>query len=723
VSRPDDAFLAQLRATFRAEAEEQVNAVESGLEAIGAARDAEWRPELVETVFRAVHSLKGAARSVGLGAIEAFCQLLEEEFARWKREGGAPPPGDLDQARSLLGELDAALRAMGGGARAASADEPAPRAAAEPDESVRVSLSRLAGRLAAAEEMLTVKLRSRRIAEELQSLGDWFHDWRRQWQRVEPAALTGRRRARAAGAALSADDADALLRFLDWNLDQVQRLQDRVEQLAREAGGDRRHVGRLVDELLHESKTLLLSPFATITRGMRRLVDDLALEEGKQVELAVHGEEVEIDRRVLQEIKDPLIHLLRNAIDHGIEPPGERTASGKPARASIVLEIARLDAGKIALRLADDGRGLDLERVKRAAVAQGLLAAKEAESLDDAHAAELVFRGGFTTAPGITRVSGRGLGLAIVREKVERLGGAVSIASRPGGGTRVEMLLPTTLATIRGVLVEAGGLPFVIPGVQVERVALVDPADVRSVEGREAVAIGARTVALAELRAILELPDAAPAAEARFPVVVVGQGEQRVAFAVDEVVEELEVLAKPLLPPLKRVRNVSGATVLASGRIAPILNVADLVKSARRGAPFRAAGAVPAAPPAAKGVLIAEDSITSRMLLKGLLESAGYRVRTASDGMEALLLLRSDRFDVVISDVDMPRLDGFGLTQRIRADARTAALPVILVTTVDTDASRERGIDAGANAYVVKSRLDQADLLDAVRRLAGAAGP
>jgi two-component system chemotaxis sensor kinase CheA len=229
-------------------------------------------------------------------------------------------------------------------------------------------------------------------------------------------------------------------------------------------------------------------------------------------------------------------------------------------------------------------------------VAQGLVAAKQAEALDDLHAAELVFRGGFTTSTGITRVSGRGLGLAIVREKVERLGGAVSIASRPNGGTRVEMLLPTTLATIRGVLVEAGGLPFVIPGVQVERVALVDAGEVRSVEGRGAIAIGGRTVALAELRAILELPAAASAPDARLPVVVLGHGEQRVAFAVDQVVEELEVLAKPLLPPLKRVRNVSGATVLASGRIAPILNVADLVKSARRAGPFRAAGAQPPRP-------------------------------------------------------------------------------------------------------------------------------
>jgi two-component system chemotaxis sensor kinase CheA len=715
LSRPDDAFLGQLRATFRGEAEERLNAVEAGLEAIGAAREADWRPEIVDEVFRAVHSLKGAARSVDLAAIESFCQLLEEEFARWKREGGAPTPAALDKAQALVADLDAAMRAISPAERPRESDAPAAaRPAVEADESVRVPVSRLADRLAAAEEMLTVKLRSRRIAEELQSMSDWFQDWRRQWQQVEGAALMARRA--GSGATLSPEHTQALLRFLDWNLDQVQSLQGRLAHLAREAGNDRRHVGRLVDELLHESKMLLLSPFATITRGMRRLVDDLARQEGKQADFTVQGEEVEIDRRVLQEIKDPLIHLLRNSIDHGIEPPEDRTRAGKAARASIVLEIARVDAGKIALRLADDGRGLDLARVRRAAVSQGLLTEHEAQALDDAHAAELVFRNGFTTSSGITRVSGRGLGLAIVREKVERLGGAASIGNRPGGGTLIEMILPTTLATFRGVLVEAGGLPFIIPGVQVERVARVAAADLRSVEGRETIAIGGRTLALADLRAILELPAASRAADERFPVVVLGQADQRVAFAVDEVVEEMEVLAKPFHAPLKRVRNVSGATVLASGQIAPILNVADLVKSARRAPSLRAAPEAPAAP-AAKSVLVAEDSITSRMLLKGILESAGYRVRTASDGMEALLLLRSDRFDLVISDVDMPRLNGFGLTQRIRAEARTATLPVILVTTVDTDESRERGIDAGANAYIVKSRLDQADLLDAVRRL------
>ncbi len=720
MSRPDDAFLAQLRATFRAEAQEQVSAVEAGLQSIGAALDAggAWRPELVDPVFRAVHSLKGAARSVDLGAIESFCQMLEEEFARWKREGGAPAPAALDKAQALVADLDAALRALEGERTRAAPEAPPRAAAAEGEESVRVSLSRLTERLAAAEEMLTVKLRSRRIAEELQSVGDWFQDWHRQWQGVENAALLARRRGPQAGATLSGADAEALLRFLDWNLDQVQRLQGRLAHLAREAGSDRRQVGRLVDELLHESKMLLLSPFATITRGMRRLVEDLARDEGKQVDFAVHGEEVEIDRRVLQEIKDPLIHLLRNAVDHGIEAPEKRERAGKPARAAIALEIARLDAGKIALRLSDDGRGVDLARVKRAAVAKGIVSEQEAAALDDAHAAELVFRNGFTTSEGITRVSGRGLGLAIVREKAERLGGAVTIANRPGGGALVEMLLPTTLATFRGVLVEAGGLPFIVPGVQVERVARIAPGETSTIEGRPAVAIGGRTVALASLQAILELAGAPRAMDESFPVVVLGQGDQRVAFAVDEVVEELEVLAKPFHAPLERVRNVSGATVLASGQIAPILNVADLLKSARLAPRLAAPSAAAEAPTLAKSVLVAEDSITSRMLLKGLLESAGYRVRTASDGMEALLALRSDRFDLVISDVDMPRLNGFGLTQRIRADARTATLPVILVTTVDTDESRAQGVDAGANAYIVKSRFDQADLLDAVRRLA-----
>jgi len=281
--------------------------------------------------------------------------------------------------------------------------------------------------------------------------------------------------------------------------------------------------------------------------------------------------------------------------------------------------------------------------------------------------------------------------------------------------------LPIALATFRGILVEVANRLFVVATAQVERVARFKPDDIQTVENQETLSLNGRALALARLADVLELPSVQRNKDQRksTPVIILGAGDQRVAFAVDDVLDEQEVLVKRLGKPLARVRNIAGATVLGSGRIAPILNVADLLKSARKvGGVARVKAAAKPAEMKAKSILVIEDSITSRMLLKGILESAGYQVKTAVDGMEGFTTLRAERFDLVVSDVEMPRLDGFGLTERIRADKKLAELPVVLVTALETREDRERGIDVGANAYLVKSNFDQSDLLEAVRRLA-----
>jgi two-component system chemotaxis sensor kinase CheA len=269
-----------------------------------------------------------------------------------------------------------------------------------------------------------------------------------------------------------------------------------------------------------------------------------------------------------------------------------------------------------------------------------------------------------------------------VREKAEKLGGRVAIDSRRGEGAQMRMTLPLTLATFRGVLVEAGRRTFVVPTAQVERVTRFRDSDIETVEGRQTLPDNGRALALAHLADVLDLPDTPPAkpATAR-PALILGTGTDRIAFAVDAVIDEREVLVKRLRKPLVRVRNIAGATVLGSGHVAPILNVTDLMRSARRTAPRRAGTVAAAAPLAAvKRVLVAEDSITSRMLLKGILESAGYQVKTAVDGLDAFTQLRTGAFDILVSDVEMPRLNGFDLTARVRADRALAELPVILVT-------------------------------------------
>jgi two-component system chemotaxis sensor kinase CheA len=387
----------------------------------------------------------------------------------------------------------------------------------------------------------------------------------------------------------------------------------------------------------------------------------------------------------------------------------------------VTIAIAARDGSNVEMVVGDDGRGIDPAAVRAAAVKQELLSNEQAAALSERDAFSLIFQSGLSTSPIITDISGRGLGLAIVKEKVERLHGSLAVESTPGKGTTFRIVLPLTLARFRGVLVRAARRQFVMPTSNVERVLRVRMADITTIENRETIVLNGQVVALARLADILELPPATDTAHApsQQPVVVLVWGHQRIAFLIDEVINEQEVLVKRLGRQLVRVRNVAGATVLGNGQVVPILSVSDLIESAVRsnygGSTRVAALATPTAPK--QSVLVAEDSITSRMLLKNILETAGYRVETAVDGVDALGKLRGGEFDLLVSDVEMPRLDGFGLTTQVRADRKLSQTPVILVTALDSRQDRERGVDAGANAYIVKSSFDQSNLIEVVRRL------
>jgi len=333
----------------------------------------------------------------------------------------------------------------------------------------------------------------------------------------------------------------------------------------------------------------------------------------------------------------------------------------------------------------------------------------------------LVFESGVSTSPLITEISGRGLGLAIVRERVASIGGEVSLETRLGRGTTFRIVLPVSMATFRGLVVRSDERLFVLPLANVERALRVSRKDIKTVENRETLELDGKTVSFVRLAEALELRRKKEGGDAngKMPVVVLRSGEARIAFQTDEVLSEQEVLAKGLGPQLARVPNVTGAALLGTGKAVPILNVADLIKSAVK---VRAVGpAEPATPLAGtekiKSILLAEDSITARTLLKGILEAAGYRVKAAVDGTDALAALRSEEFDLLVSDVDMPRMNGFDLTAKIRGDKKLSDLPIILITALESREDRERGIFAGANAYIVKRSFDEGNLLEVIRRL------
>jgi two-component system chemotaxis sensor kinase CheA len=760
-------FLKRLRATFNVEAEEHLQAIASGLLELEKAPPPARQQVVTEAIYREAHSLKGAARAVNLSDIEAICQALESVLAAWKQQrlNASAETFDtlhrsVDAIRNILthseagqsavdrrqysdliqrlGRLQAGASSMPR-AQSARADtdrpmlpssppEPVPSPLASelpaPAETVRISTAKLDARLLQAEEMLAVKLTTDQRAADLRGVTTMFEQWRKAWAKVSAEAGVNRQahepreisegRGRPGGSA-------QLMEFFEWNGAYMTALENKLASLARQTELDRQSVGKLVDDLLEDSKRLLMLPFSTLVNPLPKMVRDLARDQGKEVELVIRGGEIEIDKRVLEEMKDALIHSLRNGVDHGVEKPAERARLNKPQRATITVVASQVNGNKVEILVSDDGAGVDLEKLKEAAVRLGILAQADAQALGDPDALELMFHSEVSTSPIITEISGRGLGMAIVRAKVEKLGGQIAVESRRQVGTTLRMALPLTLARFRGILVEAGGSVLVVPTVNVERVLRVNPLEIKTVENRETLSLQGRAVSLAWLDAVLELPGKAKIGDDSEPVsvVVLRSAAERMAFAVDEVLHEEEVLVKPFKKPLARVRNIAGATVLGSGKAVPILNVADLFKSARKSttAPARAAVAGKEAKTEKRKLLVVEDSITSRMLLKNILESAGYQVKTAVDGVDAFTALREERFELVVSDVEMPRMNGFDLTGRIRADKRLAELPVVLVTALESREERERGIEAGANAYIVKSNFEQSNLLDTVRRL------
>ncbi len=758
MSTEDERFLQRLLATFRIEAEEHLKAMSKLLFELEKPASETDPPHLVETLFREAHSLKGAARAVNLGEIEMICQTLESVLALLKRNelplspeffsalnravdllnrtlltGGDEKPADnASEMRAVIAALEQLLLRRpvapvavdhAPAAETAVPKPPAKRApsvASNADATVRISTVKLGALLVQAEELLAFKFSSAHLVGELRSLNRELAQWKKTWGKTVRDARMVRRAAERHGNGARGDKKPVLI---DRLLDAVERDEffaksfgDRLIQLERMAEQERRALAGMVDNLLDDMKQALMLPFSSMFEMLPKMVRDLGRDSGKEVELVFENAALEIDRRILEQMKDPLIHLVRNAIDHGIEAPAERSGKHKPARGRITIEITPKDGSKVELVVADDGRGIDVAKVRSAAQKLDLLLPETSAALNEHDALAMVFESGLSTSPILTDMSGRGLGLAIVREKVEKLGGSVTVELPEQGGSCFRIILPTTLATFRGLLVGLGGRQFVLPSRNVERVARVALSLVKTVENRETIELGRQAMSLVYLSDVLGLSRSAGAKLDYLPVAVLTSGGKRIAFVVDEVLGDQEVLLKGLGPQLPRVPNVAGATVLGAGRVVPILNVADLLKSAGKAGAVR--HAVTEQPSISRpSLLIAEDSITSRSLLKNILESAGYDVVATVDGLDAFTTLRSGRFDLVVSDVEMPRMDGFDLTARIRADKNLAELPVILVTALDSREHKERGIDVGANAYIVKSSFDQGNLLEVIRRL------
>lgn len=734
----------KLIATFQAEQREHLQTMMQGLLQLeDQPMGPNWQATLDE-IFRAAHSLKGSARAVGITAVESIGHALEELLSQL-RHGRLPLSADLfdllyqaiDALELLLAQLEkgdssppatvlqllAQLEAIANAPEAATPTavaQPSPNIASSPfskEENVRVAVDKLDLLMAQLNELVGVKIRIEQRLTEIDQLDQFAQTWQKQWQGLRGLYHTLLRDNSQTNGRSTA----TLFEFLNHNQEQLRHLNSQSSQLQRQFKRDLLRFSLIIDDLEAQMRQIRLLPLSTLTDPLRRMVRDLARQQQKSVSLQIVGDETELDRHLLEQVKDPLLHLLRNAVDHGVETAVTRQATAKPAQATIQLTAVQ-QANHLILTISDDGSGIDPDQLRQTAVANGLLTPAQAQTLTNEEALQLVFRSGFSTSRQVSPISGRGVGLDIVRQNVALLNGQLQLQSQVGQGSTFTLTLPLSVASSHGLLLQAGGHTFALPLAPIERLLRIRADEITAVDGQAAIIYHEQAVRLVTLADLLQLPR--PETEAELSMVVLlNVAGKRLALVVDSLDSEQEIVIKNLGSQLRKVAGFMGATLLGSGQLILVLHAADLLKLAER-TPSTAVNAQPAlvtstAVAGEKLILVVDDSITMRTLEKNILEAQGYLVWLATNGEEALSLLWDNGRlpDLIISDVNMPRLDGFELTQRLKQDGRTKQIPVILVTSLDSVADKTRGIEVGADAYIVKNRFDQNNLLQMIHQL------
>lgn len=760
MSEQDTEFFAKLFASFKIEAEEHLKSLTDELLKLEQEVSEKEKQESIESIFRAAHSLKGSARAVNFDSIERVCQVLEDVLAFWnqgkieitsdqfdviyrtgdylqKKIQSDEGDVDLEEEKSLLEDLakviDGEPISSNKEKKSAKPEVPStpwhPKKALETpenkpplpekevvkqseqtnqpsekkvkeqpltksfDQTIRVSEKKLDKLLQHVEEMLSVKLNAKQQVVDLKKIDETLDQWDREWQEQ--------------GSEMNRENH---LNFLKTIRKDLNRLIRRSEQ-------DFRLVGGMVGTVLSDTKTLLMQPFSMLFDAFPRMVRDIAHSLEKSITLDLKGREIEIDRRILEQMKDPMIHIIRNCIDHGIETPEERKKNSKLEKGKIEIAVSQLCGSSVEIVVSDDGVGIDLEEVKAKALAKGVISQKNLESIKDQDLMKLVFHPGFSTKPIVTDLSGRGVGLDVVSENVEKLGGQVLLESKLGQGTTIRITLPLTLATFRGILIKVSGNSFVVPTNHVRKVVRLMPEDIKNVENKATIFLDGKTFSFFHLRDIFGFPKRGD--ETKLFALVVKAGENAIAFGVDQIQNEQEIFIKGLGKQLENIQNMNAATILEWGKVVPILDAFDLIRNAIETSVTTRSGIGDKKETVKKqkSILIADDSVTARMLLKNIMESAGYAVTSAVDGKEAFTFLNTEEVDLLLSDVDMPRLNGFDLTKKVRSSEKLKDLPVVLCTNRGSKEDREHGVEVGANAYLDKSNFMQSNLLEVVRKL------
>ncbi|HKS12817.1 MAG TPA: hybrid sensor histidine kinase/response regulator [Pseudomonas sp.] len=754
---PEQMRDASLLELFSLEADAQTQVLSAGLLAL------ERNPtqaDQLEACMRAAHSLKGAARIVGVDAGVSVAHVMEDCLVA-AQEGRltlraehidallqgtdllmriatpadtgseAAVPGFLVLMAALLDPRGAppartpAAPVVIPGEPEPAASEAAPAAIPEPASPA----PRSKGGSESGERVLRV------TAERLNSLLDLSSKSLVETQRLKPYLATLQRLRRMHGQGMRA--LDGLKEQLEASgqgadvletLVQTQRLLGETQQILQQQASDLDEFGWQASQraqLLYDTALACrMRPFADVLAGQSRMVRDLGRSLGKQVSLQIEGEKTQVDREVLEKLDAPLTHLLRNAVDHGIESPERRLLAGKPSEGVIRLRASH-QAGLLVLELSDDGAGVDLERLRRSIVERALSPAETVAQMSDAELLTFLFLPGFSLRDKVTEVSGRGVGLDAVQHMVRELRGSIELTQVPGQGSRFHLEVPLTLSVVRSLVVEVGGEAYAFPLAHIERTLDVPAESIVQIEGRQHFWHEQRHIGLVSASQLLNRP-AGQGEEQSIRVVVIREREQLYGVAVERLIGERVLVVMPLDPRLGKVQDISAGALLDDGSVVLIIDVEDLLRSVEKLLSTgrlerieRGSRVVRGAP--RKRVLVVDDSLTVRELQRKLLGNRGYDVAVAVDGMDGWNALRGEDFDLLITDIDMPRMDGIELVSLVRRDHRLQSLPVMVVSYKDREEDRRRGLDAGADYYLAKASFHDDALLDAVVELIGGA--
>lgn len=676
---------------FRIEARELLEGLGQGaleLEKNAASRDATAR------LLRLAHTLKGAARVVKQAGIAELAHAVEDRLAPY-REGTGPVPKDrIDEVLRLLDSIAGQIAALEPAAEDAGGRPPARSSGEAPFETVRVEIGEMDALLDGLAEVGAHTAALHLEIERAEQARRLAHILAEQLGTRHDGGLSG---APTAKLSVLAEDLRGALEGLK-------------NRLSAETGQAEAELA----QVRNAAQQLRLLPASAVFASLERTARDTAQTLRKRVDFEAAGGESRLDAHVLAALRDALHHVVRNAVAHGLEPEPERLAAGKPAAGKVRLQVERRGS-RVAFVCQDDGQGIDLEAVRRSAVLKGLLPAAEAQALGMEEAIRLLLKGGLTTTATVTEVSGRGIGLDIVRATAARLNGEAHIRSEKGRGTAVELSVPVSLASLAALVVEAGDITASIPLDAVRGVLRAGAGQIAHESSRASIVWEGQVLPFLPLAAALRRPAHGSPGRRIWQVVVIQAGSAFAAVGVDRLLGATNTVLRPLPHPVVVEPVVSGASFDPSGNPQLVLDPGGLVEAARAA---RAPSAVPAPTPRPP-LLVIDDSLTTRMLEQSILESAGYEVELAVSAEEALEKTRQRRYGLFVVDIEMPGMDGFEFVSRTRNDPALREIPAILVTSRSSAEDRRRGKDVGARAYIVKSEFDQGFLLQTIRGLLG----